>query len=324
MPRTKQQHASTPTRRLAWDGISLSVPASWELGLYKYLKKGVKRIEIEDEYTVRLEIEWVRPTRQLALAQIQQRYEKAAKALAAKANDVAPLAGLPDGWLSTLYTFAETIPGKTAEDMTMRRRYMATAFRLSPDSKLFCFMLLRFDPEDTEAPEPTTRLVLRDFQDYPGPLVPWELFDIAFETPRSFVLESTTFDIGAKLSVFRWKLRRFYIWHFSLASMFLEEGMPEEECVAGYLNDYRHIRGVLFSRVHNGEVAWKRRRLHPFGHRDEFTRWCFNYQIHYHRDLAKDQLIVWVFNYRRPGDLAMIPPSLCHGVRLDVGRSPTA
>jgi hypothetical protein len=175
-------------------------------------------------------------------------------------------------------------------------------------------MLFHFYPENTEDPVDVVRLVTREFRHRcDGPLVKWQLYDIAFEAPREFVLENTLFDVGAKLMVFRWKLRRFHLWHFSCADMFLTDGVVMEEWVTGYLNGFSRLRGPVFYPGSNGEITWRRKRRHPFGHRDEITRWCFRYKVRCHHDREKNQLIVWVFSYRKEQDLEMIPESLRFG-----------
>jgi len=140
--------------------------------------------------------------------------------------------------------------------------------------------------------------------------VPWELFDISFELPCGFLLENTLFDIGSKLMVFRWKLRRFHLWHFSCADMFLKDDVIISEWLAAHINDARRIQGIVFSAGDDGSVVWQRRRRHLIAHRDELSRWCFKYDVRYRYDREKNQLIAWVFSYRRPEDLDIIPPSL--------------
>ena len=95
--------------------------------------------------------------------------------------------------------------------------------------------------------------------------------------------------------------------------MFLKDGVVLEEWVTGYLNGFSYIRGPVFMPGHNGEILWKRYWKHPFGHRDEIGRLCFKYMIRCHRDMEKNQLIVWVFNYRKASDLEMITAALRFG-----------
>ena len=301
----------TYQKRIAWDGVSFLIPGNWELALYKFLKKGVTRVEIEDEYTVRMEAEWVRPRRKLQMDHILERYEARSKKLTMRADRKKAVEQLPKGWVATRYTFAETVPNRGGKGLTVIKHDLVTAFYLCPESTLFCFVLFHFLPEDQEDPAKVARLVASEFRHHnDGQLVPWQLFDIAFETPREFLLENTQYGIGSKLMVFRWKLRRFYLWHFSCADMFLKEAGNIETWVAGYINDTRLVRGGSFYVDEGGEIRWKKRRRHVIAHRDQLARWCFRHKVSWHLDKEKNQLIVWAFNYRKPKDLDIIPDSL--------------
>jgi hypothetical protein len=302
------------SRRLAWDRVEFRVPRNWELALYKFLRKGVARIEVEDEYAVRLEAEWIRPRKRLHTDAILKRYTRASRKLTLKATDKQPISGLPQGWFATRFVFRETVAaGKTA-GLTVVRHELITAFHVCPRSEIFCFFLLHFLPEDREDPEEIIRLLADSFRHHgSGELVPWEVFDMAFELPRDFLLENTLFDVGAKLMIFRWKLRRFYLWHFSCADMFLKDGVVTEEWVTGYINAFSRIRGPVFFPGKNGGVTWKRRRRHFLGHVDEMVRGCFKYKVWCHRDRERNQLVVWVFNYRKEEDLQVIPRAMRFG-----------
>ncbi len=301
------------SRRLAWDRVSFLVPANWELALYKFPKRKFTRIEVEDDYSLRLEAEWTRPKHGLDIQTIQERYDKTTKRLTNKADHKERISGLPKEWLATVFTFREGRLAKDAKSPFQRKQWMITAFYLSPDSSLFCYILLHFYPEDKENPPEVMRLIAKDFTCHTGKLAPWQLFDVKFETPREFILENTQFEVGAKLMVFRWKLRRFYLWHFSIADMILKDGERQEEWLSGYLNSFRYIKAVIFYPGENGEITWRRKRRHPIGHRDEITRWCFKWKTRCYLDKDKNQLVAWVFSYRKQNDLKMIPKPLRFG-----------
>lgn len=299
------------TKTIAWDGVSLNVPDNWELAIYKSLKKGVTRIEIEDEFSVRLEAEWIRPRRPLDMQSILERYESAAKKLTMKADSSRTIDKLPAGWHATHYTLSEIVPNKKAKNLRVAKHWLVTAFYLAPESRLFCFVLLHFLPEDKEDPVKIMRIVASEFREHSrSPLIPWQLFDISFELPRDFLLENTHFDIGAKLMIFRWKMRRFYLWHMSCADMFLKSGVNAAEWVTAHVNDSRMVRGGAFRVDPTGRILWERRKRHLVGHRDEIARWCFKYEVRYRVDRERNQLIFWVFNYRNPDDLKAIPSAL--------------
>ena len=158
------------------------------------------------------------------------------------------------------------------------------------------------------------RIIAADFRHhFDSDLARWQLFDIAFELPPGFFLENTLFDIGSKLMIFRWKMRRFYLWHFSCADMFIKGDTDVTKWVAAKINDFRRIRGGSFFVNDNGEIQWRRKRRHVIAHREEIARWCFSYKVAWHLDREKNQLIAWVFNYRKPADLQLIPEALRFG-----------
>jgi len=299
-------------RRISWDGLSFEIPHNWELAVYKFLRRGVVRIEVEDEYALRMEAEWVRPRHRLQMDTILARYEKSSRNLTSRADRREEIGDLPRGWFATRYLFGETMPSRRGKGgLDTVKHELVTAFFICPESSVFCFLLLHFMPDDKEDPVEVTRLVAHGFKHHrTGALVPWQLFDIAFEMPRDFVLENTNFDVGSKLMIFRWKLRRFHLWHFSCADMFLKEGDSVPRWLAGHINGFAKIRGAVFYVDDKGDLAWKRRMRYPFGHRDELMRRCLKYRAHWWRDREKNQLIAWVFNYRHPDDLDIIPESL--------------
>ena len=309
-----QAQAGSPpaaAKRIAWDAVSFLIPPNWELAVYKAMRRGVTRVEIEDEYSIRMEAEWVRPGGKLRMENILARYELRSKQLTARADSHEAIEGLPAGWHATHYILSETTTDRKKPGLQIVKHGLVTAFHLCPGTNLFCFLVLHFLPGDKEDPAKVINLVASDFRDHGrSELIPWALYDIAFEVPREFLLENTLFDIGAKLMIFRWKLRRFYLWHFSCADMFIKDGVVPQEWVAAYINDSRLVRGGSFRVGEDGEIAWKRRRRHLIAYRDELARWCFRYKVNWRLDADRNRLIAWVFNYRNPEDLLIIPPCL--------------
>jgi len=299
------------SRRIAWNGVSFLAPGNWEMAIYKFMRGGASRIELEDEYSVRMEAEWLASGTALAMKQILARYERTSRDLTVRADRGEQIAGLPEGWFATRHIFSETVSDRKTRALKLADHDLVTAFFVSPDSRLFCFVLLHFLPGDREKPRDVMRLVASEFRHHLNEqYTPWQLFDIKFEIPRQFVPENTMFGIGAKMMSFRWKLRRFLLWYYSCPDVFLKDGVKPEEWVAGQLNGFSKIRGPVFSPGRNGEILWKRRSRFPLGHIDEITRWCFLYKARCRIDRDRNQLIVWVFSYRRSEDLEMIPPGL--------------
>jgi hypothetical protein len=298
-------------REFAWDGVEFQIPWNWELGLYEFMRKGVSRIEVEDEYVVRLEAEWIRPTkRALRPAAILEKYKDAAGALTRMAHETIEIHGLPPGWAATRALQRTTGSSRKKRGLAVSERESICAIYVCPQSKLLLFVLLHFSSEDKENPEEVMRMIAGSFRDHAeAPLIPWKLFDIAFELPREFKLARASFDVGAKHMVFRWKTRRLHLWHFACADMFLKGGEGMEEWVTGYLNAYSQIRGIVFMPGKNGEILWRRRARHLFGHRNEIASWCFQYKAGCRLDAGRNQLLAWVYHYREAGDLHVIPAS---------------
>ncbi len=291
------------SKRIAWDHLAFTVPDSWELSGYRFLPKRVTRVEIDDEYGTRLEAEWVRPKDHKDLERILKRYRKQTQDLTKAADRKKAISGLPEHCNAVCYYFKET----QGEDLKVERHELVTMFYMHPDEAVFACFLLHF-LEDKENPEELARLIAGDLEYHSDKsLVPWELFDIAFELPKDFVLENTSFDVGSKLLIFRWGMRRFYLWCFSCADMFLDETTKLEDWVTGYLNGFGHLRGLVFMPGENGEIRWKRRFPSKFANRDELARWCFKYRIRCSRDKEKNRVLVWLFSYRKASDLDILP-----------------
>lgn len=296
-------------RRLAWNGLSFAVPANWELAVYDFLRRKVSRIELEDEYSIRLEAEWVRGNKSFDLKRIMKRYEEAAKPLTLKSDEQKTVKGLPEGWYATRFMHHETGAAAGGRDLKVIHHELVTAFYLCPRSRLFCFFILHFMPgdrEDSEAVIGQLAATLQDHQD--EPVTPWHLFDIAFELPGRFTLEQAVFDIGAKMMVFKWRHRRYFRWYFSCADVFLKNGQTPAEWACGYLNGSRLFRGAVFYPGNKGDIAWRRRQPFFLGHRTEIARLCFRYQVDCRLHESDKKLVLSVFHYRNEEDLKLLPP----------------
>lgn len=299
-------------RRIAWQGLSFTVPSNWEMAVYKSLRRGGQRIELEDEYSIRLESEWIRADKKrLKLKRIMKRYEDAAKPLTLKADEQRDVPNLSTGWHATHFIFKETAPDASGNRLDIVRHDLVTAFYLCPDSSIFCFFLLHIMPEDREAPVRLVTRLAESFQDHGGDTRwPYQLFDIAFRFPREWSLERTQFDIGIKLMLFTWRLRRCYLWHFSCADIFLKDGQTPAEWACGYLNGARLVKGPVFHPDGEDRIRWQRRKPFFLGHREEIATACYKYAVGCHLIEAENKLIVWACHYRSESDLDTLPAPL--------------
>ncbi|MDT8390465.1 MAG: hypothetical protein RRC34_08165 [Lentisphaeria bacterium] len=297
------------SRHLAWNGVSFTVPSNWEIAVFRSLRRGASRIELEDEYTLRMEAEWIFSQKgKLDTRTIIKRYEAASKPLTLKAEDQKEITDLPEGWHATWFIFRETGKNKKAGQLEVIEHSLVTMFHICPDHSLFCFFLLHFMPEDPEVPVDIVRELAAGFKNNGRrAMIPWRLFDISFELPRAFKLEHTHFDIGSKMMRFNWNFRQFHVWHFSCADMFLKDGQSPDRWLTGFLNAYGGFKGARFDPDGKGGITWRRRKPFLFGHRSEIARWCFRYKIGWRLIEETRQLVVWVYHYRKRSDLAMLP-----------------
>jgi len=279
------------TRLFAWDGLSWRMPADWDLSSYSF-GRNTARASFEDGYALRLEAEWTRPARVLDPEKIRRRYATRARAVTRTARHATQLAPLPPGWTGFLYSFP-----------TGRR--LITAFVLGPGSNVFCFFQIHFTGQDPGNPAKVLKTIAQSFSVHQAPLVPWSVYDVTFELPPQFKLFSSSLEAGRKLLVFHHRLRRLYVWHFSLAHILLRDANLQD-WAAEFLNTFKPIKGPTFFVSPDGSVRAKRSRRYRLGHADEISRWCFHYHVRCEHLADKDQIALWLYNYRKPADLELV------------------
>lgn len=278
-------------QRFAWDGFSFDVPADWNLSDYGY-RRDVSRIQMEDDAFLRLEMEWLRARQRLETARLQQRYAQMAAGLKAGEADQTVVDQLPPAWSAYLYSFPDG-------------RHLLTAFRLVAGHPFFCFFKIHFPFASRREPERLIRNLARSFQLQEAAVISWTLYDIDFRLDREFRLVQTAFQAGRKMMVFEWRLRRLFIWFFSLADVVLQKGSLESWC-ADYLKTFKGLRGPVFNPGGPGKLVSRRHWLSPFGQIEEIIRRCSRYQARCLRLPAKNQIVLMVFQYRDESDLARL------------------
>ncbi|MDA0837386.1 MAG: hypothetical protein O3B01_13825 [Planctomycetota bacterium] len=271
----------------SWDGVTFEVPTTWNLSVYKFIKK-LTRVEFEDDYTIRLEAEWVRPKGELDVEKVQRRYKLQSQKLTKDAERVESLQDLPPGWVASKYSLAE-------------EQQLVTAIFMEPDSRLFAFFIVYFEPEDKESPEAVIRTICETFVIQEGEIRRWQLYDIDLSTPIDFQLAGTDFQTGLKKMTFSWERRRFMIAFVNLADMVLRKHSKEEWLVR-FLNSSRFARSGYFYLKEAG-IEFRRRKRHKFGHIEELLRRCTLYKWGCMYDARMNLLIPWVVNYRKPSDM---------------------
>ena len=291
----KQSNASLPSYFFAWAGVSFRLPQGWQLSNYSFSRHGTT-VQFDDDYTRRLRLEWIRLKQGgTNITKIHERYNKAARKLTVSAVKSREIKSLPSPWTAFLY------------DLPNGRR-LVTAFALLPDCDTFCFMQIYFG-DDPESPAAVAQLISSTFATHFTGMTPWSFYDVDFELPADFRLFSTSLQAGQKLLVFQWKLRRLYLWHFSLADILLKHH-ELDPWITEFLNLYRGIRGRRFTLRDDGRIDPVRTWRYRLAHHEEIARWCFRYRINWDHDPQKNQIRLAVFNYRNEKDLTMLPQDL--------------
>ena len=291
----KQAKASLPSHFFAWAGVSFRLPQAWQLSSYSFSRQGTA-VQFDDDYTRRLRLEWI-PLKQARtnINKIHERYNKAARKLTSSALRSREIKSVPSPWTAFLYDLPED-------------RKLITAFALLGHPDTFCFMQINF-AADPESPAAIAQLITSTFATHFTGMTPWSFYDVAFELPADFRLFSTSLQAGSKLLIFQWKLRRLYLWHFSLADILLKHH-ELDPWIAEFLDSYRGIKGHRFILRDDGRIDPVRTWRYRLAHHEEIARWCFRYRINWSHDPEKNQIRLAVFNYRKEEDLKAIPQGL--------------
>lgn len=271
----------------AWDGVSFRMPSDWNLADYRY-RGGAISVTLEDDVAVRLELEWVRPSRVPDMRQVRKRFERASEALRGQAAGSAPMPMLPGDWTGCLYTMRD-------------RRLLAVAMHAAGQGRFVCFLRIHGEPGERRALEKAVGLVVSTFRLHAGGTIPWRVYDIAFSVPSVFRLEHTVFEAGRKQMVFGCRLRRLHLWFVSLANLALD-GRTPGHWAAEFLNRSGAFKGPVFETLPDDTVVARRSRLYPFGHFEEIGRLAFRYQVTCRHDRERNRLALSVFHYRRAAD----------------------
>jgi len=279
--------SESSTHRFAWDGISFSVPFSWNLSVQQ-CRKGVSSIELEDDTSLRLQLDWTRPRSKIDIETVRRRYSKLSKNLVGAADRVEPVAGLAEGWTAFRYVMPD-------------RRCLVIAYFLASTGDVFCFFRVHFSPRERKRRARTLDLIFSSFRVHAGDIVPWEFYDVAFDLGVEFSLNGTSLHAGRKLMIFQWGLRRLFIWHFSLADVILKRNDIGQWAV-DFLKESKVVCGPVFELDEDGSIRSRRTLRYPLGHYEEIGRQCFRYQAGYRHLPKKNQIVLWVFNHRRPED----------------------
>jgi hypothetical protein len=283
--------AEEPFHVFAWDGFSLDVPDDWNLSYYDFERR-TARLRMEDDTSVCLEMEWTRPKRHVATDRIRERYAAKSKRLFELAAERSEIDELPPGWSA----FVLVMPDK---------RCLVNAFWLAPRGAFFCLLNLHLGEGGRRKAVRVARRIARSFRLHEGDRIPWSLYDMAFVLHRDFKLQTSSLQAGRKLMVFQWRLRRLYLWQFSLADMLLKE-RGAAEWAAEFLNGFKELRGAKFSADSRETLAARRNWRYPLGHYDEIGRWCGRFRAAFLRRPETNMLFLMAYNYRKAEDVKIL------------------
>ncbi|MBR6059961.1 MAG: hypothetical protein IKP58_17470 [Victivallales bacterium] len=273
----------------AWNGISFQVPKRWELAVNELIK-GVSRIVLEDDYGPRLEIDWTTPRSKSETERFRKRSLEYIKIIDDKSSSVKPLDNLSDEWTAHLYRMPENASLATA--------YMVPASTGDP----FVFFRIHFSKGTPEIPEATSRKILRSFSWTKDGSAQWAFYDIRFKLDCCFRLVSAALLAGQKLLAFEWKLRRLFVWHFSLADYITRNSTPAQWC-ADFLNKFKLLPAPHWTAVDDTTLVATRKKLYFLGQFEEIGRLCYKYHAICQHLPEQNMIRLVVFNYRSKKDL---------------------
>ncbi len=282
------------THRFAWDGFSIAVPLDWNLAHYRFTG-GVSTARLEDDEAGRLQLEWVRPKRDLPSDVLAARFARQSEPLRRVARRQEPIESPPPGWAGTFFVMPDD-------------RHMIVAYRAQRDPRFFLFLQMTAPPQGERRTLREWRALAESFALHTGPTVPWEVYDAAFELPRGWWLEETTFDAGRKRFMFQRRLRRLHIWRFSVASVILRDRTPAVFAV-DFLNACQELRGRRFEVVDDHRLRGARPKQFPLVPANDLGRLCLRYTGACVHLPDQDALFLSLLNHRRQADL---PPLLPH------------
>lgn len=281
--------------RFAWQGYSCEIPADWNLAEYK-ISAGVSQAHFFDDFSCRLDFEWMDVRRRLKIEAVRRQYDKIADSMSASGAQAENIGDLPGGWSACLYSMPD---GKR----------LLAAFRLVPENNFFCLLKIHFENAGRREAERIVRRIAGTFRLHENALVPWAVYDIDFQLSNEFKLVATSFQAGRKLMVFEWRLRRLYLHFISLADMLCKNQAMEAWC-ADYLNGFKAIAGVKFAAGREGAIMATHNGWRFWGNVEPVMRGCLHYKAWCRRLPEKNQVFLGVFNYRRQADLAFLENSL--------------
>ena len=276
-------------RLFAWNGIAFLTPANWELALTE-LSQGINRILLEDDYSPRLELDWVEAHQQLSADKIHKNSQKQVHELATAASKVIPIADIPPEWTAHEYQMEE---GRT----------LVVGYRIPESPEIpFPFFRLHFDRHSKEIPSVCFRQLAASFTSFAEGPTPWAFYDVGFSLPRELRLTGTSLQAGRKTLIFEWRLRRLFLWYISLADIALRT-KSLAEYTADFLNATKLLPVPFWHPKGTEEIVHTRKKRYFLGQFEEIGRLCFHYQARAQLIQGKNQIAIQMAQFRKESDL---------------------
>ena len=289
-------HIPDGNKLFAWNGVAFLTPSSWELSQSE-LSKGLNRIVLDDEFSPRLELEWTLCDSPIDSSKVQKNFQKQAKEITEKAAKIRKLDAVSDLW--------------TAHEYTMDGgRTLIVAYIVPVEKNLpFALFKLHFDSHSKEVPALAFYNIANSFRFFHDGIVPWAFYDIDLKLDSRFHLTASSLQAGRKTLCFEWRLRRLYIWFFSLADIALRE-KTLAEFSADFLNRTNLLPVPHWSPDGPEKIKYRRHRLYFMGQFEEIGRMCFKYHASIYHFPQRNQIAIIVYNYRNFNDLHILDDSL--------------
>jgi len=278
-----------PFHRFAWNGFGFDVPSEWNLASYHF-GTSESNIELQDDFSVRLQFEWIHPRRPLRAIPLMERYQQACAKTGEHASDAESLTLEVPDWHAGRFVLGD-------------KNQFVIAVYLSPDGMFFGILRLFFDKPGRLAPRRILDRITRSFCLVEGATIPWSVYDMDVVVGHEFRLVATTLQAGCKLMQFQWRLRRLMIWNVSMADWILRDKTPAGWAV-GFLGSIRSLEGCGFEADGEMNIRCKRRGWRfPLGHYEDIGRACYRYRAWVRRLPDQNALQLLVYHYRFESDL---------------------
>ena len=274
----------------AWDGFSFRIPADWNLAAY-YFGKHESRIEMQDDFALRLQFDWTRPLRKLNEIRAMEQYEKACSKIEKSALSIEQLQTL-NCWHASFVSLPD-------------KKSFVIGIYIKPESNFFALVRIFFEKTGKTQPLEIFHRMADSFVLYDGDIIPWEPYDLRWELNRQFTLAITSLKAGNKFFQFHWRRRRLMLWQISMADWILKNKKICEWAVE-FLSKNRTVEGVKFVCDNDNIVCVRRKYRFPLGHFEDIARLCYKYRAFATHNSGSNSILVGVYHYRYEKDITQV------------------